>query len=241
MPQQKKRATGPRMKSFRGVFVFPKLNAADDKFKKEGEFSVKLRAKKDDEAVQALIAKLEPLHQKAVEAGEVAFKALKVEARKKLKELTVNPFYTEVFDEETEEPTGEIEMKFAVQASRVIKSGKFEGETAIARPTISDAKGKPIVEGYDFKLLSDIKGGTPKNTVFKPTGPAIWDGSEGIVAFEVALNKDEEVGYFIPGTGACGISLRLRAVQLLKLVQGGGNADYGFGEEDGYEADEERL
>jgi hypothetical protein len=33
MPAQKKRPQGPRMKSFRGVFVFPKVYAADDKFK----------------------------------------------------------------------------------------------------------------------------------------------------------------------------------------------------------------
>jgi hypothetical protein len=70
-----------------------------------------------------------------------------------------------------------------------------------------DAKGKPIL-----KIES------------------VWGGSEVKVSYEASP-------YFIPGTGAAGLKLRLNAVQILKLVSGG-NRDagaYGFGEEDGFD------
>ena len=64
--------------------------------------------------------------------------------------------------------------------------------------------------------------------------PEIWGGSEGKVSVEANH-------YFIPGTGAAGVSLRLKAVQLLKLVQGDSRdaSGYGFGvEDDGFDASE---
>ena len=47
--------------------------------------------------------------------------------------------------------------------------------------------------------------------------------------------------YFIPGSGAAGIKLRLNAVQVIDLVSGGGRDAEGFGfeKEDGYEAETE--
>ena len=47
-------------------------------------------------------------------------------------------------------------------------------------------------------------------------------------------------GYYNPGTDTVGVSFRLEAVQILKLVSTGGRAErYGFGvEEDGYEYDD---
>lgn len=57
----------------------------------------------------------------------------------------------------------------------------------------------------------------------------VWSGSEMKVSAEL-------VPYFTAMVGA-GVSMRLRAVQITKLVEGGaGNAKgYGFGEEEGYE------
>jgi hypothetical protein len=228
----------------RGVAVYPKLNAADTKFKKEGEFSAKVRYDASREDVKAFITKLEPMHEKAVANAEVAFAALSVKARKALeakgvKSAVVNPLYSEVYDEATEQPTGEIEFKFGTPASGEIKNGKYAGKVYIKRPTIVDAKGKVLVQGTEFGMLHEIKGGTLANTVFKKMGPEIWGGSEIKCSIEVGIGADGEPGYFIPGTGACGLSLRLRGVQLLKLVQGG-SADLGFGEEDGYEGDGEQ-
>jgi hypothetical protein len=237
-----KKKNAPRFMAPRGVFVFPKLNAADTKFKAEGEFAVKVRVDSERPDVQAFIAKLTPFHDAAVEAGRVAFQALPVKARKDfekkgVKDAVVNPLFSEVYDEETEQPTGAVEFKFSTPASGTIKNGKYAGKVFIKRPTLVDAKGKVLVQGTDFSFLSDVKQGTLQNTVLRKMGPAIWGGSEGICAIEIGLNKDGEPGYFIPGTAACGLSLRLRGVQLLKLVQGG-SADMGFGQEEGYEADD---
>ena len=57
----------------------------------------------------------------------------------------------------------------------------------------------------------------------------VWSGSEMKVSAEL-------IPYYTAMVGA-GVSLRLRAVQITKLVEGGnGNAKgYGFGEEEGYE------
>lgn len=68
--------------------------------------------------------------------------------------------------------------------------------------------------------------------------PEIWNGTIGKVAFEV----DPE-GYFIPGTGAAGISLRLTGAQIIELRSGGpGKAsDFGFEEEEGYAYEENNF
>ena len=69
-----------------------------------------------------------------------------------------------------------------------------------------------------------------KNKEF-PKDEEIWGGSTLRVAFNA-------VPYYTAMAGA-GISLRLKAVQVIELVSGGGGgngASYGFGEEDGYVA-----
>lgn len=69
-------------------------------------------------------------------------------------------------------------------------------------------------------------------TLAKP--PIIWGGSEVKVSVEASP-------YFIPGTGAAGVSLRLKAVQLIVLKSGQQKdaAGYGFApEEDGFDSSE---
>lgn len=61
--------------------------------------------------------------------------------------------------------------------------------------------------------------------------PAIYGGSEIKVA-TVAY------GYYVPGSDQVGVTLRIEAVQLLKLVSSGGAGNYGFGSEDGFTAEE---
>lgn len=65
----------------------------------------------------------------------------------------------------------------------------------------------------------------------KPVTATIWGGSKLKVSYEINL-WNTALGV--------GMSLRLKAVQVLELVSGsGGNAaSYGFGEEEGYEAEE---
>lgn len=247
MPEKKK-PSNPKIMAPRGPMVYPKLNAADTKFAAEGSFATKVRYGADDANVQAFIAKLRPMHDAAVARGQELFQAMPVKSRKALeakgvKGAVANPLFTEVFDEETEQPTGQIEFNFKAPASGKAKSGKNMGKVYIRRPTIVDSKGKVLVQGTNFSWLHEIKPGpaTLANTVFKKMGPPIWGGSEGKYSLEIGTFEDGLPGYFVPSTGACGISLRLLGVQLLTLVQGGSD-DLGFGSEDGgYEASDDDL
>lgn len=198
----------------RGTYVFPKLNEPDHGTKEypkpDGEYSVKLRMQAEAPETKAFIAKLEPLHKAAVEKAEGEFQKLKVDQRKKLKAVTVNDFFVTVYDKETEEPTGEIEFKFACKAGGEYKTGPKAGKKWSRTVTLFDAKGTPM-----------------KNA------PSIWGGTIGKVSFMV-----EEGGYFIPGTGAAGIKLSLEAVQIITLQSGSAKdaKGYGFGEEEGFTA-----
>ncbi len=88
-----------------------------------------------------------------------------------------------------------------------------DGERWSRRIPIFDAKGKPI----------------------KTTDLDIWSGSTLKIAFEIS-------GYFVASIGA-GVSLRLKAVQVLNLVEGG-SADaefFGFTEEEGFSIEEDET
>jgi hypothetical protein len=77
--------------------------------------------------------------------------------------------------------------------------------------------------------IFDAKGKPAKNI------KEIWGGTEGKVSFTASP-------YFVAATGTVGLSLRLEAVQILKLVAGSSRdaAGYGFGEEEGdFDATEE--
>ena len=94
--------------------------------------------------------------------------------------------------------------------------------------TVFKFKTKAQITTKDGKIITnrvaifDSKG-TPM------TDCNVWSGSEMKVSAEL-------VPYYTAMVGA-GVSMRLRAVQITKLVEGGnGNAKgYGFGEEEGYE------
>jgi hypothetical protein len=209
----------PEFRTPRCVWDYPKIDKVDygtkEYPKPNGEYSIQARLKADAETTKALLAHLEPLFQQAIDEGKAAFKELKVDARKKLEAkngksgIQINNLFTTLYDQETEEPTGEIRFKFAMAAAGEYKD-KGTGKTKrwTAKPHVFDAKGQPIVKV-----------------------PEVWGGSEGIVAFSARP-------YFIAGTGAVGVKLKLMAAQLLKVVQGGGRDASGFGfgqEEGGYE------
>ena len=158
-----------------------------------------------------LLKTLEPIHTQAIEEGEAAFKELKVDARKNLKQITVQDLFAVEYDKETEEPTGNLIFSFMMQASG-LSSQNGMTSTWKRSPNIFDAKGK-LLTG---KL------------------PEICDGTLGIVAFTA-------LPYFISGLGMAGIILMLEAVQIIELRSGDKRsaADYGFVEEDGWSAPEE--
>lgn len=204
----------PKFTTPKGTFKFPKLDKPDfgtkEYPKPDGEFSVKLVLKAGSPEANELIKKLQPLHDEAVSAGKAAFKELKVDQRKKLGDVKVNELFTTVYDQETEEPTGEIEFKFARKASGTFKKGPKDGEKWHAKVDLYDAKGLPMRKA-----------------------PAIWGGTVGKVSFEASA-------YFIPGTGAAGLKLGLLGAQIIELVSGGQRSasSHGFGEEDGYSYEE---
>jgi hypothetical protein len=161
---------------------------------------------------KAFLTELEPHYKAALAEAAELFKALPVGTRKAFEKKGVkapqaNPLFTEIYDKETEEATGEIFFKFAMRASGEYKKGPKQGQRWNRKPTIFDAKGKRMT-----KL------------------PSIWGGTIGKVAFEA-------VPYFIPGTAAAGLRLALVGVQIIDLVAGGERSakDLGFGAEDGYE------
>ncbi|ARO29921.1 single-stranded DNA-binding protein [Rhizobium sp. NXC14] len=200
----------PSLNSPRGPLKFPKIDKVDygtkEYPKPNGEYSTKLVLEADAPATKAFIAALMPHYQAAMEEAAAKFKELKVETRKKLGKVTENDLFTTLYDQETEQPTGYIEFKFAMAAS-----GERKDKTKwAAKPAIFDAKGKPMVKV-----------------------PEIWSGTEAKVSFECQP-------YFIPGTGAAGLKLKLKAVQIIDLVSGGQRSasSYGFGAEDGYEYEE---
>ena len=61
-----------------------------------------------------------------------------------------------------------------------------------------------------------------------PNGTSIWGGSIGKIAYQL-------IPYYVPAIGA-GVSARLKAVQITKLVEGSGSASSDlFKKEDGFE------
>lgn len=199
----------------KGTLKWPKLTEPDygnnEYPKPDGEYSTKLVMVESAPATQEFIELLQPLYDDAMDEAKEAFKKLKVATRKKLGSVTENPLFTVVYDEETEEPTGEIEFKFACTASGLRKKGPKKDTRWHRQVPLFDAKGK----------------------IMKPA-PDVWGGTVAKVSFETRP-------YFIPGTGAAGLKLALEATQVIDLVQGGvRSADqYGFGEEEGYEYSEE--
>ena len=151
----------PSFVSPKGVFRYPALVLPDygtkEYPKEEGEYKVQLILTEAE--AQPLIEKLQPLFDAAISEGHEKFKELKVEQRKKLGELKINEFYATEYDQQTEDPTGNLIFKFTMRAS-----GKnVKGETWTRKPALFDAKGTP---------LKDVK--------------AIWGGTVGKVSFEAS-------------------------------------------------------
>jgi hypothetical protein len=207
------RLTTPRVR-----LVWPKLTNPDygtkDYPKPDGEFSTRAVARLDDPAIQEFLEKLRPFYEQALAWAKEEFMKLKPETRKKLRAVTPNPLYTELLDPVTEQPTGEIEFRFARKASWVSQRGPTAGQRIRSRVALFDARGQVIQKA-----------------------PEIWSGTIARVSFTATP-------YFIPGTGAAGLKLGLDAVQILVLRRGGERsaADYGFvPEEDGYAYSEEDV
>jgi hypothetical protein len=124
---------------------------------------------------QKFIDQLQPEFDKAIELGQEAFAKLPVANRKKLGEIKTQDFYSEVYDKESEEPTGEIEFKFKCKAGGTTKAGK-EWKRTVA---IFDAKGNPA------KGVKEIWGGTEGKVSF--TASPYFVAATGTVGLSLRL------------------------------------------------------
>lgn len=88
-----------------------------------------------------------------------------------------------------------------------------DGKPWSRKPALFDAKGKPVTDRDSLKSM--------------------WSGTVGRVSFMATP-------FYSPAIGA-GITLRLQAVQIISLVESGGDASsHGFGEEDGWTSSTEQ-
>lgn len=196
----------------RAPLVFPRVNEPDFKFKKEGEFSAKVRMKPSDFPKDTL-KKLEAMRDEFADEIRAKLKSEKKGAiAKALKTVTI-------LRPETDKDSGE-ETGFVLINPKLTHSGvsKKTGKPWKRWPSIFDAKGATIrnAKGEALKKVPDVWGGT--------------EAKDAVEAYPYYTPKDNEVG----------IAFRLNAVQIIKLVSGGGQSaeDYGFGEEEGgYEGD----
>lgn len=207
MAKDEKKQKREKFTTARGLFVYPRINKADTKYKADGEYSLKLHLPVAE--VTALMATLDEDADKALAAAIEANDGKNfVMIKGKKKPIERNAPYFEVLEDDGETKTGMVEFKFGANAT--FKDSK-DGDKIKPRtpPGIFDAKGKP-------------------------TKVQVWSGSEGKVSYTKGP-------YFIKATGAAGVKLYLEAVQILKLVSGSGQdaSQFGFGAEEGYEAEDD--
>ena len=129
----------------------------------------------------------------------------------------------------------------AVAAAKKDNPGKKikEGDVPYS---VNDETGKVTVR---FKLKAKVH---PKNGESFDQRPALFDAKGKPLGKDVKIGGGSKIKvsyevlpYYTAIAGA-GISLRLKAVQVIDLVEyssGGSGESYGFGKEDGYEATEE--
>ena len=202
-----------------GTFKWPKLIEPDfgtkEYPKENGELSTKVVYQASDPLIQKFLKAIDPLYQEALAEGAEAFSKLKVEQRKKLGSMKENPLYSELYDQETEQPTGEIEFKVARAYSGQFRDGPKKGKTWKSVVPIFDSSGNRIPT-HD-KNCEPLQGAI-----------AIYGGTKGRISVSAAP-------YFVSATGVAGLKLYLEGVQIIELSsRGEKSADsLGFGRVDG--------
>jgi hypothetical protein len=126
MTQKQKRE---RFVTPEGIAIWPRLNAPDTKFDADGVFSVKLKWAGDDDAANALIAKLTDLR-------DEAFRQYLSENPKVKKVAKTVDFFSAELDDDGEE-TGFTVMNFKMKAKITAKK---TGKVYHMKPTIVNAK-----------------------------------------------------------------------------------------------------
>lgn len=204
----------------RGVLKFPKLNEPDHGSKdypcqhKWGDYKTTLVLDRSKPGVAAFLAKLDKALEVAQELAEAAFAELPLKQRKAFEAkgikgpVRVSP-YAEVYDEETEEPTGMVEMKFSKRAGGERKS---DGKEWTAKPDLFDAKLKPI----------------------NPKKVPIWSGSVATVNFDLEPYFVTGTGDY----GLSRRLNAVQIIELISAGGNRSASSYGFSEEEGFDGSE---
>lgn len=204
----------------RGVLKYPKLNEPDHGSKdypcqhKWGDYKTTLVLDRSKPGIAAFLAKLDAAMDVSQELAEVAFAELPLKVRKAfeakgIKSPTRVAPYAEVYDEETEEPTGLVEMKFTKRAGGERKS---DGKEWTAKPDLFDAKMKPI----------------------NPKKVSIWSGSTAVVNFDLEpyfVTGTADYGLSRRLNAA-------QVIELVSAGGSRSASSYGFSEEEGFDGSE---
>lgn len=136
-----------------GKLAWPHISSVDygtDNFPKpDGEYNTRLILS-PSENVSKFLKSLDQLMDQARKKAEAELSKMTVPARKKIEMAGgIKPLapYSEVFDPDTEEPTGEFEFRAKTKASGVSKKDNKKWHRKLA---IFDAKGQPIPEGVEI-------------------------------------------------------------------------------------------
>lgn len=168
MADKKKFKKNPIQTTPIGLFVFPYLSrpsyGSKDYPDPDGSYKVTLRLSGAD--AEALKDAIMPYHEEVMAEAAAGIADMKVAQRKELQKkfpatdgIDVHEFWKVVYDEDTEEPTGEIDFRFKMKASG---KRKKDGSTWTARPGVFDAHQNAIPKALD-----------------------IWGGTTGRIAFRV--------------------------------------------------------
>lgn len=200
-----------KFRTAKGVAVYPRLNQPDTKYKPEGEYSAKIRLSEEDAA---------PILTRITEIMEENFKNVKATLLADTDPKTKGKSVV---------AAKALKMADAPYKKCVDDQGEETGEVEFnvkMKASYTDKKTGRVVPLKP--ALFDAA--SPPNPL--PASAQIWGGS--------LIKVAGEYNPFYTALLGAGISLRLSAVQVIKLVSssGGDASSFGFGgEEGGFEAE----
>ena len=185
----------PTYTSPKGSFKFPSLSKPDfgnEKFPKpDGEYKTGLVVSRAD--AQPLIDKLQPEWDAAITLGKAEFARMKPEQRKRLGAVKEQPYYSEEYDKETEEETGNVIFNFKTKYKIVDKKTNEERFNKIG---LFDAKGKPLAAG------TAIYGGTVGKVSFQAS--PYFVAGQGMAGISLGLGAAQVIELVGPGNRSAG-------------------------------------
>lgn len=194
----------------KGRASWPRLDTPDTKYKEGGLYSTKLILTGPD--AEGLIAQIDKVADETYEMAKEQINAAKAKEKNPKKRAEIKERAEPAYREvygEGDVPTGEYEFNFKMLASG---TSKKTGKPWTRKPAVFDAKGKPILDVAGAKI-----------------------GGGSVIRVNYAID-----GFYTAGLGA-GVSLKLEAVQVIECRSFGDRtaAGFGFGEEDGFEAEDQ--